>query len=149
MPIISFFPPYRLILNFNAPCSYELAEQYWFIDHPPLEKLAWEQKQMYEKNGQSHWLYNHKQTCSCDLAFPYFVTRNAASSQSCPFYLFCTLMQKAQWVLLVKRHTCHHQLSSTEDCCLPTRIAFLPTLIFWQLFSSMCYNCVLQLHTHA
>lgn len=49
-PVTSLFT-YGLASTLSAPCSCELADQCWFIDYPPLEKSAWEQKQMEEGSG--------------------------------------------------------------------------------------------------
>lgn len=122
--------PFCLVLTLSASCSYELAGQYWFIDHPPLDKLAWEQKQMQEKRGQCHLVVpHHEQTDSCCesicidlllrssiLPFRNFgiavkITRNIASSCNHCFYPFFEHLPRKHWVLPAMRHTCHQQPS--------------------------------------
>lgn len=52
-PVTSLFN-YGLLSTLSAPCSYELADRYSFIDYPPLDKLAWQWKQIEEGSGQGH-----------------------------------------------------------------------------------------------
>lgn len=146
---LSHVLPFRLVLTFSASCSCELAGQYWFIDHPPLDKLAWEQKQMQEKRGQGHLaVLHHEQTDSCcesicinlllwssllpfcDFCIAVKITRNIASSCNHCFYPFYEHLPRKHWVLLAIRHTCHQQPSETENC-LPVRISFLLPLTSW------------------
>lgn len=118
--------PFSLVLTISASCSYELAGQYWFIDHPPLDKLAWEQKQMQEKRGQGHLvvLY-HVQTDSCcesicinllfwssflpfrDFCIAVKITRNVTSSCNHGFYPFFWALNQKALNFTGYEHTCH------------------------------------------
>lgn len=122
--------PFCLVLTISASWSYELAGQYWFIDHLSLDKVACDQKQMLEKRGQGHLVVlHHEQTNSCcesiyidlllwsnllpfhDFYIAVKITRNPASSCNHCFYPFFEHLPRKHWVLLAMRHTWHQQPS--------------------------------------